>query len=64
MLKYQVKINKNTYCETGSLGPFSNGICTDLYWIALYDFQNKYSLQYTMIYWILIILDKNVRKVN
>lgn len=27
--------NKNTYCETGSLGPFSNGICTDLYCIAL-----------------------------
>lgn len=27
--------NKNTYCETGSFGPFSNGICTDLYWVAL-----------------------------
>lgn len=50
MLKLKINIDKNTNCETGSLGPFSNGICTDLYWIALYDFQNKYSLQHTIIY--------------
>lgn len=49
------KLIKITYCETGSFGPFSKGICTDLYCIALYDFQNKYSLWHIIIYLIIYI---------
>lgn len=49
-IKYKITKYHNTYCETGSFGPLSKGIWTDLYWIALYDFQNKYSLKQTKIY--------------
>lgn len=47
--KQRFTLVHNTYCETGSVVPLSNGICTDLYCIALYDFQNKYSLKYIIL---------------